>query len=322
MAVLINNQIEVIIMKLKLLVRCFFVLCAFVGFSAYSAEARDCVGEKKLDSTGVMHFGEASTYGVVAADEMDIEFWLRQCSYSSSNGSYYELIATITPTVPGKSKNIAYDVALVQGNEQSSVGAITLDDNLYVSKSYSLGSSNASSTTGIDFSQPVTVMLACEESLRDACNSADFTDKQFTLSAQSGSTTTSSVIKGLTGAWYDPSYNGSGYSVIEAPNGLVIYFYGYKGNADGQAQWLASDVGPVDVTKGQAIQLPIYSGTVGNGGSFTSKPNVGSGISEWGTATVTFNSCNAGTIVLNGQDGQITHNIIKLANVQNLTCTE
>lgn len=162
------------------------------------------------------------------------------------------------------------------------------------------------SKTGLPFSKPIIFAM-------DSANSVWLFPENKT---GAGGTFT------VTGSWYDPAYNGSGYNVVEAPNGLVVYFYGYKSGVDGQAQWLTSDIGSATITKGQSMQLKMYSATVGNGGSFTTKPSVGSGISEWGTATITFNSCNAGTIVLDGNDGKITHNIVKLANIKHISCAE
>lgn len=142
------------------------------------------------------------------------------------------------------------------------------------------------------------------------------------LSGNTKASGQTSGMSGVTGTWYDPAYTGSGFNVVEAMNGLFVYFYGYKAGGDGQAQWLVSEVGPKSVVKGQAITLKVYAAKEGNGANFMTKPASGSGVSEWGKLTLTFNSCSAGTMVLNGNDGQITHNVVKLANVKNLKCSE
>ncbi len=36
------------------------------------------------------------------------------------------------------------------------------------------------------------------------------------------------TLKGLSGTWYDPAYDGSGFNVVQSPNGFFMYFYGYK----------------------------------------------------------------------------------------------
>lgn len=130
-------------------------------------------------------------------------------------------------------------------------------------------------------------------------------------------------ISTVSGAWYDPTYSGLGFNVVQVPAGTYLYFYGYKGNADGKAQWLLSGAGPRTVVKGESYQLDLYSGFLGNGGSFITKPKTASaGLKKWGTATVTFNSCANGVVVLDGEDGRLTHNIIKLAHLNGLDCAD
>lgn len=129
----------------------------------------------------------------------------------------------------------------------------------------------------------------------------------------------------ITGAWYDDSYNGSGFNMVEAPNGLFVYFYGYKGSgSNGKAQWLLSKtLVPTPLEKGKTYNIDMVSGFIGNGGSFTTKPTMpNSGTRHWGTMQLTFNSCSAGVATLNGEDGQITHNIVRIAKVSGLNCVE
>ncbi len=61
-------------------------------------------------------------------------------------------------------------------------------------------------------------------------------------------------------------------SMAETPNGLFVYYYGYKGNGDGEAQWLLSKAMPGVIEKGKTYGVDMVSGFVGNGGSFTAKP--------------------------------------------------
>lgn len=128
----------------------------------------------------------------------------------------------------------------------------------------------------------------------------------------------------VSGAWYDSDYDGVGFNMVEAGGELYAYFYGYKGEADGEAQWLLTESGiATPVVVGQSYIINMRSGFIGNGGSFISAPTTDtSGTEYWGTLTLTFNDCNAGTASLSGNDGDITYNISKIAGISGLSCQE
>lgn len=145
--------------------------------------------------------------------------------------------------------------------------------------------------------------------------------------ATSGTTTTTTtttaqtILSGVSGTWYAPEYDGSGFQIIESTSGLLLTFYGYSADSDGDAHWLVSSAGPTKIVQGQSYDFTLYSGYLGNGGSLTRKPNVGSGTKNWGTMTVTFNSCTAGTITIAGDNKSVTQNVVKLANINGISCT-
>lgn len=133
------------------------------------------------------------------------------------------------------------------------------------------------------------------------------------------------VLSGLSGNWYDPDYDGSGFQVTEVSDvGLSVIFYGYTATGDGDAHWLISGMenAPSRIIQGQSYTLTAYSSYLGNGGSLTQKP-VGEDLEEWGTMSVTFDSCDGGTITLSGNNGQsMTFSIEKLASISGLTCEQ
>lgn len=146
----------------------------------------------------------------------------------------------------------------------------------------------------------------------------------FGLLAALHTTNAQTTLSAVSGAWYDPTYDGSGFNMAEFPNGLFAYFYGYKGNANGQAQWLLTASGiPTPIEKGKTYTVNMVSGFTGNGGSFTNKPSTeNSGTQAWGTMELTFNDCNNAVATLAGTDGTLTHNMMKLANIAGLDCQE
>ncbi len=286
-------------------------LIKFIGlllplhFSYALAEISPCGVEKKLASK-TLNTREVTTASKI--DEVTIEFWTRRCD------DEHQLIATVSPKVPGDSFITYLDTVVYQGQQPYRKhkdvyihGAV----GLHAPQSYLLKSSPIPADENkIDYGQSFDLYVTC-----DVCDDAK--PRTLTLSPNSAS-----ILSSVTGTWYDPAYDGSGFNIVEATNGLFMYFYGYKAEENGQAQWLLSAVGPKAVTKGQAIELTVYEPTEGNGANFLTKPASGSGVSEWGKVSLTFNSCSSGTIVLDGKDGKVTHNVVKLANIKNLTCTE
>lgn len=133
-----------------------------------------------------------------------------------------------------------------------------------------------------------------------------------------------STLSNVSGTWYDPAYDGSGFNISDFSSGLYVYFYGYKGNKNGEAQWLIVESGvPTPIEKGKTYIVKLVSGFVGNGGTLTTKPTTkASGTREWGEMQLTFNSCTSGTAILKGKDGTLTHNIVKLASIVGLDCKE
>lgn len=140
--------------------------------------------------------------------------------------------------------------------------------------------------------------------------------------------TAETTLSTVSGTWYDPVYSGSGFNMVEFSNGLFAYFYGYKSNFEqptsGNAQWLLTKSAiPTPIIVGKTYEVKMVSGFIGNGGTFTTKPNGNhSGVKDWGIMHLTFNSCQAGVVRLMGTDGLSTHNIIPLGQLEGLTCSE
>lgn len=113
----------------------------------------------------------------------------------------------------------------------------------------------------------------------------------------------------ISGLWYDPTYSGSGFSILASGAGLLVTYYGWDTN--GGRLWLISDTGPKKITPGTTITLPMAQG---NGGSFSHPAR---NPTTWGTLTLKFNSCSTATATLNGTDGQQNQNLVLLAGVGN-----
>lgn len=116
------------------------------------------------------------------------------------------------------------------------------------------------------------------------------------------------------GLWYDTSDEGEGYNLVIAPNGAILYFYGFK--AGGDRLWLISDLLASELQVGQAAQVAVFEAVQGD----FDNPAPSSQLVQWGTATITLVDCTHITIVLNGNDGTKTSSTVRLAGVIGLAC--
>lgn len=136
----------------------------------------------------------------------------------------------------------------------------------------------------------------------------------------------------VSGAWYDPAYDGSGFVMMQTPLGLGLSFYSYKGGDNGNTQWLISDfIGGDALEVGRTYNVNMYSGYPGNGGTFSTKPNLptptGPGTKYWGKLALRFDDCDKGQATLvdgdtsNGNDGRVTLSLQRLYSVNDINCT-
>lgn len=126
-------------------------------------------------------------------------------------------------------------------------------------------------------------------------------------------------LKNVTGVWFDPSKNGMGFTFVQSENILTGIYYGYRDS--GVPFWLVSDVINTPPSKGQATTVVLRVARPNTGATFTQAPQtVDSGTEYWGTASITFNSCNSATARLSGKDGTVTFNLVKLQTPKEVSC--
>jgi hypothetical protein len=124
----------------------------------------------------------------------------------------------------------------------------------------------------------------------------------------------------VTGDWFDPAYDGSGFNVTMTPAGLLLFYYGWSSDFGGPfgPLWLISDVGPTQITAGNTITLNMNQTNYYSTFLSPAKPNT---LTQWGTVQLTFLSCSptqTATAKLSGVDGTVNLNLMMLANVVNL----
>jgi hypothetical protein len=125
------------------------------------------------------------------------------------------------------------------------------------------------------------------------------------------------ITPGITGSWYDPTHGGEGFNIEVIGDTLdpllLVYFFTYDDS--GNQMWLT---GVGDIDGGTAVvPLEVTSGPV-----FGDDFNPEDVVSEvWGTLTLTFISCGAGSasyVSTNFGDGSF--NIERLTSISGLTC--
>jgi hypothetical protein len=109
------------------------------------------------------------------------------------------------------------------------------------------------------------------------------------------------------GAWFDLDKDGEGYNLIIAPQGRVMFFYGFKKN--GLRLWLISEL----------FNEQLHVGTAQ--GDFNNPVPHNDALAKWGTATITVADCTSATIEMTGLDGSKTSNTVRLAGTIGLVCS-
>ena len=123
-----------------------------------------------------------------------------------------------------------------------------------------------------------------------------------------GSTSNQLSPQAITGLWYDPASNGTGFNLIAADNGFFATYYGR--NAAGGPLWLISTEVPTGTLQANTQYTTILGMTTQ--GSF-SQPAYA--VATWGQLDITFQNCKRATATLSGQDGVQRFNLERLTNI-------
>ena len=112
----------------------------------------------------------------------------------------------------------------------------------------------------------------------------------------------------VSGLWYDPAADGTGFNFLMADIGLIATYYGR--DAGGGMLWMISSGGPTGAlqTNTQYSLLMEYT----TAGSFATPS---SQVGVWGLLSLTFTGCNRASATLTGEDGVRHLNLQRLAGV-------
>lgn len=114
------------------------------------------------------------------------------------------------------------------------------------------------------------------------------------------------------GIFYDPENPGHGFDFNAHDEGFTVYYYGHT--ADGERLWLVSETIATNLVYGQIYNLQMYEVA---GGVF-GQPDFPA--TKWGMTAITLHDCDNGLAELDGKDGQLSMNLVRLARTGDSSC--
>lgn len=243
-------------------------------------------------------------------EAFEMTAWRFPCNQSFSN-----VIITINPTSPS-TFICSSQLTLVQDGVQSDREFVLLQDperylgfcgNIYVTTSFIL-THHELITPQIDIQQSFDIFWDLGNNTQQftmfAYNPGDYGGKPPPEKLSNDA--------GVNGLFYDPANSGHGFDVVRHEDGLVVYYYGHT--ASGERLWLISDNFQGDLDYNQPFEITLFeilNGTFG-------QPKAP--VSTWGAITMEFSSCDSGRAVLNGIDGNIAFDFVRLAGIPGVSC--
>ena len=99
----------------------YFFLLLFQIFLSLNAQAYTCLNTTdptpiRIGTIGTINLNEVSLDNTIFTDKQDVELWIAKCV--DDLFERYILVATVTPTVAGLSRNSLYSIIIIQNNQQ------------------------------------------------------------------------------------------------------------------------------------------------------------------------------------------------------------
>ena len=117
---------------------------------------------------------------------------------------------------------------------------------------------------------------------------------------------------GLNGLFYDPDNPGHGFNFVVHSFGLAVYYYGHTAN--GERLWLVSGNYEGDLEYDEPIPLDLFEVTDGVFGA----PQLP--VTSWGTMTLEMTDCDTGHASLDGLDGTLEIDLVRLSALPGIGC--
>lgn len=118
------------------------------------------------------------------------------------------------------------------------------------------------------------------------------------------------------GLWFNPALDGEGFNLIVAPNGVVLYYYGF--DKDGNRLWLISAVLPAEIDDGAEHTVTLFKA---DSGTFDEPVKSSESLEDWGSVTLKVNGCNDMDYEMNINEGDKVTGTVRLAGILGLDCS-
>jgi hypothetical protein len=115
------------------------------------------------------------------------------------------------------------------------------------------------------------------------------------------------------GLFYDPANPGHGFDFNVFPSGLTVFYYGHS--AAGDRLWLISETHPGKLYFQQPLALEFFE--IADGYFGAPHPPT----TPWGDITITLADCNSGHAELDGKDGLVAMDLVRLGGLAAASCT-
>ncbi len=117
---------------------------------------------------------------------------------------------------------------------------------------------------------------------------------------------------GVNGLFYDQNNPGHGLNFIRHKGGFTVYYYGHT--ASGERLWLVSDLFTDRLYYFSPIQIEMFEVTTGGFGT-PMLPET-----SWGNIRIWLDDCDSGSAMLDGIDGQLQFDFVRLAGLEHQDC--
>ena len=117
---------------------------------------------------------------------------------------------------------------------------------------------------------------------------------------------------GMNGLFYDPNNPGHGFNFVVHAAGFTAYYYGHS--AAGERLWLMSETLEDDLAFDVLYELEMYEVSAGEFG----QPQLPA--TTWGTISLLLADCDTGHASLDGLDGALDMDFIRLTGMPGIGC--
>lgn len=115
------------------------------------------------------------------------------------------------------------------------------------------------------------------------------------------------------GLFFDVDNPGHGFDFNFLTAGFQLFYYGHT--PEGERLWLISEPIDENIEYGQPVELDLFEVPVGTYGFPDNSSTV-----DWGTVTILFSDCKTAQVFMQGADGNLSLDLVRLAHETGYDC--